>query len=323
MRRIAAGAVVLAALINVYSGAAGAEYPDHPIRILVEFPAGGAADVVARRMGAKLGDRLGQQVLIDNRSGAGGVIAHEYVAKSAPDGYTLLLATTSVTANPSLRKKLPYDPQTDFVPIALLADWGGLFALHPSVPGKTLGEFVKFVKANPDKLSYSSAGTGTWPHLSMEMFTHRAGIRMVHIPYKGAVPALQDVIAGFVAAKIDSYITTVPHMKTGRLKVLAVTTGSRMSQLPEIPTIAEQGYPGYDTAIWLGLVAPKGTPRDIVAKLEQNVIAIIKDKDMTSRLIEDGYRPRAASGAELGAFIRSEVAQWQQVVREVGISPTD
>lgn len=316
-------AVVFAAAYIFFSVCANADYPERPIRLVIEFPAGGAADAVARRIGAKLTERLGQQVVVENRSGAGGVIAHEYVAKSPPDGYTLLLPTTSITINPSLHKKLAYDPQDSFVPIALITDWAGLLVVHPSIPGNTLPEFVRFVKANPGKLSYSSAGTGTWPHLAMEMLKSRGGMQIVHVPYKGAAPALQDTIAGFVAAKIDSYITSMPQVKSGRLKLLGVTTAGRMLQAPDVPTIAEQGYPGFDTAIWLGVLAPRGTPEDIASKLEQNIIAIIREKDITQRLYDDGYRPRAGTAAEFAALIRKEVSQWRQVIHDVGISPND
>jgi tripartite-type tricarboxylate transporter receptor subunit TctC len=318
---------ILRLVFMVVAGAASvnalADYPDHPIRMIVEFPAGGNVDIVARRIGLKLTERLGKQIVVDNRGGAGGVIAHEYAAKSAPDGYTLLLATTAFTANPALHKKLPYDPLADFVPIALAADWGGFLVVHPSIPANTLADFVKLIKANPNRLSYSSAGTGTWPHLSMEMFKSMAGIKIVHVPYKGVVPALQDVIAGYVAAKIDSYATSMPHIKSGRLKLIAVTTAQRLPQVPDTPTIAEQGYPGYDSAIWLGLVTSKGTPKDIVSRLEQNVVAIIKDREFARKLDEDGFRPLGGRGSDLDALIRKELAQWQRVVRETGISPLD
>jgi len=318
-----ARAALAAAVLLPLPHASAAEYPERPIRIIIEFPPGGATDVVARRVGAKLTERFGQQVLVDNRSGAGGVIAHEAAARAPADGYTLLLATTTFTANASLRKKLPYDALKDFDTVAFLADWGGLLVLHPSIPSATLGEFIALAKRNPGKLSYSSAGVGTWPHLSMEMLMHRAGIRVAHIPYKGAVPALQDVIAGFVAAKVDSYVTSIPHMRTGRLKAIGVTTGKRMPQAPDVPTIAEQGFPGYDTAIWLGLVTRKGTPREVIARLEQSVIAILKERDIADRLFEDGYRIIAGTGAELDAHLRRELDQWRRITREAGIDATD
>jgi len=303
------------------AGANAAEYPERVVRLAVEFPAGGATDSMARRIASKLSERLGQQFVVENRAGAGGIIAHEYVAKAAPDGYTLLLPSTAITINASLHKKLSYDAQESFVPISLLADWGALLVLHPSIPANTLPEFVRLVKANPGKLSYSSAGTGTWPHLAMEMLNGRSGMKILHVPYKGAVPALQDTIAGFVAAKIDSYITSMPQMKAGKLKAIGVTTAARMPQAPNVPTIAEQGYPGFDTAIWLGLVAPKGTPRDVVAKLEQNVMAIMKEKDLAQRLHDDGYNVRGTNAAELAALMKKEIPQWRQVSREVGITP--
>jgi tripartite-type tricarboxylate transporter receptor subunit TctC len=316
-------AACLAVLGFLVSGSAAADYPERAIRLIVEFPPGGATDALTRRLGAKLSERLGQPAVVENRSGAGGVIAHEYVAKAPPDGYTLLLPTTAMTINASLHRKLSYDALESFVPIALIADWAALLVVHPSIPANNLTEFVKFVKVNPGKLSYSSAGTGTWPHLAMEMLNSRSGMQILHVPYKGAVPALQDTIAGFVAAKIDSYITSMPQIKAGRLKALAVTSANRMPQAPDVPTIAEQGYPGFDTAIWLGLVAPKGTPKDVISKLEQTVIAIIKEKDISQKLYDDGYRARGATGAELAELMRKEIPQWRQVIQKVGIKPSD
>lgn len=303
-----------------WSAAAQGQYPEKPIRFIVEFPPGGASDILARRVGAKLSERLGQSVVVDNRSGAGGVIAHDFVAKAPPDGYTFLFATTSITANASLHRKLPYDARADFVPVALVCDWAGVLIVHPSVPANNLREFMQLAKANPGKLSYGSAGNGTWPHLAMEMLNHRAAVRMVHVPYKGAAPALRDVVGGFIESKIESYVTAIPHMRLGRLKAVAVTSGARMSQIPDVPTIAEQGYPGYDSAIWQGIVGPRGLPRDIVSKLEQHVAAILKLPDIVQRLHDDGMRPLSGTAGDLDALMRREFGQWQQVVRDVGIT---
>jgi tripartite-type tricarboxylate transporter receptor subunit TctC len=300
-----------------------ADYPERPVRIVVEFPAGGATDVVARRVGNKLRERVGQQIVIDNRAGAGGLIAHEYVAKSPADGYTLLMASTAFAANKFLHRKLAYDAATDFAPVALLADWGAIVVIHPSIPSKTLAEFVKLVKERPGEMTYSTAGNGTWPHLAQEMLNSRAGIKMVHVPYKGAAPALQDVLGGFIHTKIDSYVTSMPHIKTGKLRALGVTTAERMVQAPDIPTVAEQGYAGYAAAIWAGLMAPKNTPREVIAKLESNVVASVKDRDINAQIMNDGMRPVGGSAADLDKLLKSELVLWAKVIRDIGIKPAE
>jgi tripartite-type tricarboxylate transporter receptor subunit TctC len=305
------------------SGLHAADYPERPLRVVVEFPAGGATDVVARRVGNKLRERIGQQVVIDNRAGAGGLIAHEHVAKSVADGYTLLMASTAFAANQFLHRRLSYEPLRDFTPVALLADWGAIVVIHPSLPSRTLGEFVAFVKQRPGALTYSTAGNGTWPHLAQEMFNSRAGIKMVHVPYKGAAPALQDVLGGFIHTKIDSYVTSMPHINTGKLRALGVTTAERMVQAPQIPTVAEQGYAGYAAAIWAGLMAPKNTPREIVAKLESNVVASVKDRDITAQIINDGMRPVGGSAADLERRLKDELVLWEKVIRDIGIKPAE
>jgi tripartite-type tricarboxylate transporter receptor subunit TctC len=308
---------------GVLGAANAADYPERPIRVVVEFPAGGATDVVARRVSNKLRERIGQQVVVDNRAGAGGLIAHEHVAKSPADGYTLLMASTALASARYLHRKLAYDPAADFVPVSLLADWGAIVVIHPSVPSKTLKEFIALVKTRPGDITYSSAGNGTWPHLAQEMLNNRAGIKMVHVPYKGAAPALQDVLGGFIHTKIDSYVTSMPHIKTGKLRALGVTTAERMVQAPEIPTVAEQGYAGYAAAIWAGLMAPKNTPREVIAKLESNVAASVKDRDINAQLINDGVRPVGSSAAELDKLLKSELALWGKVIPEIGIKPAE
>jgi tripartite-type tricarboxylate transporter receptor subunit TctC len=300
-----------------------ADYPEKPLRVVVEFPAGGATDVVARRVGNKLRERLGQQVVVDNRAGAGGLIAHEFVARAPADGYTLLMASTALASARYLHRKLAYDPAADFAPVALIADWGAIVVIHPSIPSKTLAEFVTFVKARPGEMTYSSAGNGTWPHLAQEMFNARAGIKMVHVPYKGAAPALQDVLGGFIHTKIDSYVTSMPHIKTGKLRALGVTTAERMVQAPDIPTVAEQGYAGYAAAIWAGLMAPKNTPRDVIAKLDTGVTAAVKDREVNAQLVGDGVRPVGGGVAELDRLFKSELALWGKVIRDIGIKPAE
>jgi len=312
---------VWAALAGSAASAQAAEYPERSVRFVIEFPAGGAVDVVARRIAAKLTERFGQQFIVDNRAGGGGIIAHEYVAKSKPDGYTVLLATTPFAANPALHRKLPFDSAADFLPVSFIADWAAIYVVHPSIPARSFPEFVKLAKANPGKLTYSSAGIGSFVHLAPEMLFHRAGIKVTHVPYKGAAPALTDLIAGFVDAKLDSYVTSNPHLKSGRLKAIGVSGAERMVQVPDIPTIAEQGYPGYAAAIWLGLMVPRGTSPEVVSRLETAFIAAVKDRDVSSRLIDDGIRPVAGTAADLGALIRREHAQWSKLITDIGLKP--
>jgi tripartite-type tricarboxylate transporter receptor subunit TctC len=233
----------------------------------------------------------------------------------------VLLATTPLAANPALYRKLPYDAAADFLPVSFIADWAALLVVHPSVPAKTIPEFVKLARAKPGQLTYSSAGIGSFVHLAPEMLFSRAGIKITHVPYKGAVPALTDVVAGFIDAKLDSFVTSIPHMRTGRLRAIGVSSAERMPQAPDVPTIAEQGYPGYSAAIWLGLVVPKGTPRDVISRLETAFIAAVKDRDVNARLVEDGIRPVGGTAGDLEALIRREQAQWSKVVRAIGLKP--
>ena len=245
------------------------------------------------------------------------------MAKAPADGYTLLLATTALAANKSLHRKLPYDAAVDFSGVSLLADWGAIMVVHPSVPAKTLAELIRLARQRQGQMTYSSAGNGTWPHLATEMLLHRAAVKMVHVPYKGAAPALADVIGGFIDAKLDSYVTAMPNIKAGRLRALGVSSAARMVQAPEIPTIAEQGYPGYATAIWAGLMVPRKTPREVITRLESSTVASVKDREVTAQLINDGVRPAGSSAAEQDQLLRDELALWAKVIRDVGIKIAD
>ncbi len=296
-------------------------FPDRPIRLIVPFVPGGAADVVARRLVPGVSTRLGQTLVIDNRAGAGGILASELTAKAAPDGYTLLLVTPSHTANPALYKKLSYDTQKDFVAVTLICDAAGLFVVHPSVPANTIKEFIGYARSHPGALSYASPGSGTFPHLTTEMLKRKAGIDVMHIPYKGAAPAMTDLIAGVVQAKVDAYITANTHIKSGRIKLLAVTSKARVPQYADIPTIAEAGYPGFETTYWIGIVAPAGVPRQILAKIEAAFIGAVKEKEVAERLGVDGMRVIGSSAAELDHLMAAEFPQWRQVVKEAGITP--
>jgi tripartite-type tricarboxylate transporter receptor subunit TctC len=310
-------ALMLAAAALCASAKAGT-FPDHPIRLVVPFSPGGSTDLVARLVGARLSQILGQSVIVENRAGAGGVIGSDNVAKSPADGYSLLMATTSHTANPSLYKKLPYDTQKDFVPIALIGDMPGLLVAHPSLPPNNFKEFIAYAKTH--KLSYGSAGTGTFPHLSMEMLKAAAGLDMTHIPYRGAAPALTDLVGGVYQVKVDAYITAAQYVKAGKLKLYAVTSLQRMPQLPDIPTVAESGYPGYESTYWLGIVAPAGVPADVRAKLEKAFDEAVHDKEVSAKLEASGTRPIGGTAADLNKLMNREFEQWPKIVEKAGIS---
>ena len=313
-RALAAGA-----LLVLGSGAALAQFPEHNIRLIIPFAQGGTTDVVARLMTPKLSEKLGRQVVVDNRGGAGGVIASELTAKAPADGYTLLMTTTNHTANPALIKDLPYDSVQDFTMVSLVADQPGVLVVHPSVKANTFRELIAYAQKNAD-LNYASAGSGTFPHLSMAMLTSRAGLKMTHVPYKGAGPAMIDLLGGQVQVKVDAYITAYSHVKAGKLKLLAVTSPARMDLLPDVPTIAELGYPGYETSFWMGIVGPKRIPEASRARLERAFTEVVKSDEISKRLINDGLRPLGGNGAELAALIKRELPQWQKVVKEANIT---
>lgn len=293
-------------------------FPDHPIHLVVPFSPGGSTDLVGRLVGAKVAQILGQPVIIENRAGAGGSIGTAYVAKSAPDGYTLLIATTSYTANPSLYKKLPFDTSKDFAPISLLCDMPGLLVAHPSLPPNNFAQFIRYAKTH--KLDYGSAGVGTFPHLSMEMLKRRAGLQMTHIPYKGAAPALADLVRGVYQVKVDAYITAAGFVRSGKLKLYAVTSAQRMPQLPDVPTVAESGYPGFESTYWIGVVVPSATPAPIRAKLEKAFMQAVHDKDVAAKLLATGTRPIGSSAEVLGQRVQHELAQWPVILRNAGIT---
>jgi tripartite-type tricarboxylate transporter receptor subunit TctC len=298
---------------------AHAAYPDRPIHVIVPFPPGGSTDVVTRIVVAKAQELLGQNIIVENRGGAGSIIGSDYVAKAAPDGYTLLVGQTAFAVNASLREKLPYDTIKDFTPIALMADHPGVFLAQYQKPYDTFQEFVKYTKANPGKVVYSSAGTGSWPHLAMTMLAKQAGLQMVHVPYQGTGPAKADLIAGRVDVKIEAYATSMGMVKEGKLKVLAVTSAQRDPVLPNVPTIAELGYPGYETSYWIGLLGPANLPADIKAKLEKVFMQAVNDPAVVAKLDAQTIHPHAASSQELDALIRKEIDKWAAVIKDSNI----
>jgi tripartite-type tricarboxylate transporter receptor subunit TctC len=295
-------------------------YPARPIRLIVPTTPGGSVDTLARIISPKLAERWGQQVIVDNRSGAGGTIAAEYTARSAPDGYTLMIGTiASLATNVSLQQKLPYDPLTDFAPVTLVATQNLVLTVHPSVPARSVRDLVQLAKSRPGQLAFASAGNGTGSHLSGELFKQLAGVDILHVPYKGVAPALVDVISGQVSMSFPSILTSLPQVRSGRLRALAVSGGARSAALPDLPTMAEAGVKGYESATWYGIVAPGATPQDIVARISGEVAGIVKDADTRERIARDGADPVGSTARQFGAFMRSEIEKWRKVIRAAGI----
>jgi tripartite-type tricarboxylate transporter receptor subunit TctC len=319
MRRIAT--TVLAFLFMGFGHAVVAQtYPAKPIRIVVPFPAGGIADLFSRHIGQKLTDTWGQPVIVDNRPGAGGNIGAEIVAKSPPDGYTLVMGSIGThSVNVSLFSKLPYDPLRDFAPVALVMEAEGLLVLHPSVPAKSVKELIALARARPGQVAYASAGHGTASHLAGELFKSMAKVDMVHVPYKGNVPAITDLIGGQTSLLFATMPTVLPQVQAGRLKALAVTSSARSPAAPELPTIAEAALPGYSVTNWIGLFAPAGTQRDIVVKLNGETVRIMQAPDVQKRLLAEGAKFTPTTPDAFTAFVKSEIAKWAKVVKEAGI----
>jgi len=311
---------VLATLATAYALAAGAQnYPTKPVRIVVPFPAGGGVDLTARTVGQKLTDYLGQQVVIDNRAGAAGTIGAEHVAKSAPDGYTLLVAGPgSVAVAPLLFPKLGYNPLKDLAPITMLVTMPYIIVAHPSVPAKNAAELIALAKANPGKLNMASGGAGTGQHLAGEFFNVLAGIKMIHIPYKGTAPAIADIMGGH-ADLTFSDPSVLPQLQAGRLKVLGVSGTKRYPPLPNVPTVNESGLPGFDALNWYPLMAPAGTPRDLVMKLNTEAIKALNSPDVRDKLMAQGLIPAPMSPEQLGQFIREDYERWARVIKAANV----
>ena len=311
--------VFVAAIVPPAGSAFAQPYPAKPVRIVVPSSAGGGTDIVARIIAPDLGKRLGQQVVIDNRPGAGTMIGIEIVAKSPADGYTLLMGLSTLAINSALYKKVPYDPVRDFAPITQVVSSASIIVVHPSVPVKTVKELIAFARARPDQLNYASAGTGTYPHMTMELFLSMAKLRMVHIPYKGTGPAMIDMLAGHTAVMAATILTGMPQIRAGRLRPLGITSTARSSVAPEIPTIAEAGLPGFESVQWYGLLAPAKTPNDIVTRLHAEMVQILRQADIKERFAGDGADPVGDSPAQFARFIQSELPKWAKVAREAGI----
>lgn len=317
--RTMVGALMIAALASAGGGAYADNYPSKPIKMIVPFPAGGTTDILARIVGQELTKAWGQQVIIENRPGAGGNIGADVVAKSAPDGYTLLMGTVGTHGiNVSLYKKMPYDAVKDFAPVTLVAAVPNLLVVHPSVPAKSVKELIDYAKKNPGKLSFASSGNGTSIHLSGELFKSMTGVEMTHVPYKGSAPAITDLLGGQVDLMFDNMPSILPHVKNGKLRALAVTTATRSPAIPEIPTIAESGLPGYEASSWFGILAPAGTPQPIVTKLNKEIVRILHAPEIKERLSGQGAEPVGDTPEEFSAHIKSEIVKWAKVVKASG-----
>lgn len=319
---LAATAPAAILCITTTAQIAAAAYPEKPVRLIVPSVPGGGTDATMRILAPKLSELLGQPVIIDNRGGAAGNIGAEAAARAAPDGYTLLAVIASHTINPHLMAKVPFDLERDFAPISLAVTLPNVLVSNPSLPVKTVKELIAFTKARPGELQYASAGFGSNPHLMMELFTSMAGIKMVHVPYKGAGPAFTDVIAGHVHMMAGNILSALPHIRSKRIRAYGVTSAVRSHGAPEIPTIAEAGVPGYEAVQWFGLLAPAGTPRDVIAKLHGTVVQALNDPVLNKRFVNDGADPRPSkSPEEFAAFMRAEYKKWGQVVKAAGIKP--
>ncbi len=300
---------------------AAQDYPSRPIRFVVPFPSSGGGDIIIRSLSQKLSERLGQAVVVDNRSGAGGNVGTELVARSPADGYTLVMANISPFAiNASIYKKLPFNAITDFTPISLVAAFPNVLVVHPSLPANSLKELVALAGARPGQLTYASSGAGSITHLSAEFFRSQARLDIVHVPYKGGGQALIDLVAGHVSIFFSSLPGALPHVRSKRLRGLVVTGLARSSAAPEIPTLAESGFPAFEAATWIGAAAPVGLARPILNRLNSEIVDIMRAPDMRERLVSQGAEPQTSTPEQFAAYIKSENTKWAKIVRDAGIT---
>ena len=316
MKRIA---LIIACLSALASVASAQNYPQRPLRLIVPTAPGGGTDFTGRLVAAKLSEALGQQVVVENRGGGGGSVGADNAAKATADGYTLLLGSIATHAvNPALYKKLPYDHLKDFAPVSLIGTVPNVLVVHPSVPAKSLAEFTAYAKANPGKINYGSSGVGSPPHLSMELLRSLTGINLVHVPYKGAGPALADLLGGQVQAMCTSLAGQITYIKAGRVRALGVTTAKRNPQLPDVPTLVESGVPGYEVTIWYAVFAPVATPKPVVQRLNTEMVKLLNAPEMKERMALQGMDPSPSTPEELASFVRIETAKWAKAVKDSG-----
>jgi tripartite-type tricarboxylate transporter receptor subunit TctC len=298
---------------------ASAAYPERPVRLVVPYSAGGSTDTVARLVAARLSERLGQQVVVDNRTGAGTLIGTEIVARSTPDGYTLLMATPPLAVNPSLYAKVPYVLARDFTAVGNIAASSNLLVVHPSVPAKTTRELIDLLKNNPGKYNYGSSGVGGAGHLAMALFESMAGVSAVHVPYKGGAPAVADLVGGRLSLMMANLTTAQPHIRSARLRALGIGTKTRSRLFPELPTIAESGVPGYEANNWNGVVAPAKTPKAVIERLNREIIAVLKEPQVSERMAKSALEPIGDTPAEFARYLRAEADKWSKLVKAAGI----
>lgn len=310
-------AIGVAAPLDATAAATHA-YPTRPIRLIVPYAPGGGADTLARGIGQKLSEMLGYSVVIDNRGGGGTILGSDLAAKARPDGHTIILVASTHAVVSSLHKNLPYDPIKDFSPVIRVASAPNILALHPSVPAASVKELVELAKARPGQLVYASSGNGGGSHLAMELLRSMARIDLIHVPYKGTGPAVIDLLSGQAKLMFGGMIGTLTHVKSGRLKSLAVSSAKRSPVVPDLPTIAESGFPGYEAATWYGVLAPAGTPVSIVRKLNAEIIATLNHPELKQRMAGQGADPAPTTPEEFAAYIKSEVSKWAKVVKESG-----
>jgi tripartite-type tricarboxylate transporter receptor subunit TctC len=309
---------ILALALGLATAVVADEYPSKPVRLIVPFPPGGSNDIVGRMIGAQLGERLGKQVIIDNRAGAGGTLGTEIAAKSLPDGYTLLMISAAYAFNSALYK-LPYDPAKAFAPVAILGTGPNVLTVFPGLPVNSVKELIALARAKPGQLNYAAAGVGSFMHLSGELFKMMAGVDIVGVQFKGGGPATIDVIAGHSQISLGSLVQSLPHIRAGKLKALAVGGSKRSSVLPEVPTMVEAGVPGYESHNWWGLVAPAGTPPAVVDRLHKELTVILTSDETKKRLAAEGAEAVQMSSGEFGTFVSNETVKWARVVKEANI----
>ena len=307
-------AMALGAAFALSAAAQG--YPSKTVRLILPYPPGGGSDTIARPVTKKLSEYLGQQVLVDNRGGAGGNIGMEAAARSAPDGYTIVLGLTAQLAvNPSLFKSINYDPVRDFDPITMLANGAYVLVAHPSLPVRSVKDLIAVARARPGEVFYASSGNGSGAHLATELLSNMTGIKLVHVPYKGGGPALVDTIAGQTQILFATPIASSGHIKAGRVRPLAVSSAKRVQSFPDVPTVAQAGLPGYEAGVWYGILAPKGTPREIVTRLNQDIRKVLNDSGIRAFLTKAGIEPDGGTPEALGRYMQSELAKWAKVIK--------
>jgi tripartite-type tricarboxylate transporter receptor subunit TctC len=316
-----ASRVLALALIAASGFAHSQTFPSRVVRVIVPFSPGGAVDGPMRIIAQELSKRWGQQVVIDNRPGAGATIGSEIVARAAPDGYTLLLASQTNAISATLYPKLAFDPVEDFAPISLIGRESGVIVVYPALPVESLAEFVAYAKARPGQVNYASSGNGSGQHLFMALLASMTGITLVHVPYKGSGQATADLLGGQVTVSIPGTVGMVGHIKSGKLRALAVTGAKRSPQLPDVPTVAEAGVSGYEAYVWMGLLAPKGTPSSIIEQIHRDVVAVLDSPDVRAHFANAGIEAVGSTPAEFGAFFRREKDRWAKVIRETGAKP--